>query len=91
MGRVTPRVRTELGIKLWTTATIYVANEVMQVLTTILDQRRLNLSALLSRKETLSDGLFTWITTRHLKTAVLEICHPNNSNTALERWDLIFK
>jgi len=31
MARVTPRVRTELGIKVWTVATIYVASEVMRI------------------------------------------------------------
>ena len=91
MARVTARVRTELGIKVWTVATIYVASEVMRIFTTILEQRKLNLTTLLIQKEAISNGLFTWITTRHLKAAILEIYHQDNPSMAIERWDLVFR
>lgn len=90
MARGISKVRGEVGVRIWTKATIYVANEVMRVFITLLDQRRLNNYKLLQQKEVITNGLFTWITTRHLKTAVLEIYHQNDTNKAIERWDLVF-
>jgi hypothetical protein len=90
MGREISKVRGEIGVKIWTTAIIYVANEVMRVFFTILDQRGLSNSKLNSQKGVITNGLFTWITTRHLKAAFLEIYHPNDLNKAIERWDLGF-
>jgi hypothetical protein len=91
MVRETSKVRGEIGVRVWTTATIYVANEVMRVFFIILDQRGLHNSKLNSQKEVITNGLFTWITTRYLKAAFLEIYHSENQNKAVERWDLGFK
>ncbi|MCK4240918.1 MAG: hypothetical protein KAX30_04790 [Candidatus Atribacteria bacterium] len=90
MGRETSKVRGEIGVRVWTTATIYVANEVMRVFFIILDQRGLPNSKLNSQKEVITNGLFTWITTRYLKAAFLELYGPGE-NKAVERWDLGFR
>jgi len=91
MEREISRIRGEIGVRVWTTATIYVANEVMRIFFIILDQRGLDNSKLLQQKEVINNGLYTWITTRHLKAAFLEIYHPEDPNKAVERWDLGFR
>ena len=91
MMREISKIRGEIGVRVWTTATIYVANEVMRIFFIILDQRGLNNSKLLQQKEVINNGLYTWITTRHLKAAFLEIYHPEDQNKAVERWDFGFR
>jgi hypothetical protein len=43
-----------------------------------------------NQRETLSKGLFTWLVTRHLETAYLEVFLPSNPNTAEEHWGMNF-
>ncbi len=87
---VREKVKGEVGVKTWTKATIFVANEVFHVWFVILQQRGLSNTDLLQKKEILVNGLFTWLLTRHLKMAVLEV-YQGSSSEATERWDLIFK
>ena len=79
-----------IGVKTWTKATIFVANEVFHVWLIILQQRSLFNKDLLQNKDILVNGLFTWLLTRHLKKAILEV-YQSSSSEATERWDLIFK
>lgn len=87
---VQQKIKTEIGVKTWTKATIFVANEVFHVWLTILQQRGLSNADLLKKREIISNGLFTWLLTRHLRRAILEV-YEENSSQATERWDMIFK
>lgn len=90
MEGVTPGVRAELGVRIWTRATIYVANEIMRVFLIILDQRGLSNSKLISQKEAINNGLYTWIATRYLNTVICEVYLPSDPNKPIERWGLSF-
>jgi len=89
MSTVQQRVRGQVGVKTWAMAINYVANEVFRVWLIILQQRGLANEHLLSQREVLNKGVFTWLLTRHLKRAILEV-YQEGSSEAAERWDMIF-
>lgn len=89
MATTASRVKGRVGVKTWAKATNYVATEIFRVWFIILQQRGLANTDLLQQKEILNNGLFTWLTTRHLKKAILEIYEPSSSE-AVERWDMEF-
>ena len=82
-------VRTSIGVKVWAMSTIYVANEVLRAWFEIANLRGLDNDYLSSNLETISRGLQTWLTTRHLRRAVLEVYDPQ-TDMAVERWDMVF-
>jgi len=80
----------QIVAKTWAKAILYVANEVIRVWIIILQQRGLGNEKLLQDKETINNGLFTWLLTHHLGQAVLEM-YQEGATEATERWDMIFK
>jgi hypothetical protein len=82
-------VRTSVGVRVWATSTIYVANEALRTQMEIVGSRGLNIDYIASDLEVISKGYRTWLTTRHLKKAILEIYDPR-TDKAVERWDLCF-
>ena len=80
----------QIVAKTWAKAILYVANEVIRVWIIILQQRGLGNEKLLQDKETINNGLFTWLLTHHLERAVLEM-YQEGATEAVERWDMIFK
>lgn len=89
MASAVSRVKGRVGVKTWAKATNYVATEIFRVWFIIIQQRGLANTDLLQKKEILNNGLFTWLTTRYLKRAILEIYEPSSSE-AVERWDMEF-
>jgi hypothetical protein len=82
------RVRAQIGVKTWMQATTYVVNEIFNVWSTILAQRGISNQRLNRDREVISNGLFTWLSTRHLQRVVLEV---GNSDPLIERWDMNFE
>ena len=77
----------EISVKTAVYPIVYVANEIMNTLIRIVDRRGLSMDYINRHRETLLDGIFTWLSTRHLEKLVLEIY---NGETVIERHDLNF-
>jgi hypothetical protein len=84
------KVRGRIGVKTWTQAILYVSQEVIRFWFIILQQRGLSNDHILKNRETITNGLYTWLLTRHLRQAILEL-YQEGSSEATERWDMTFK
>lgn len=83
-------VRTEVGVKTWTTTINYVVNAVIQIFLKYVDHRGLPTRRLNEINEVLARGFWTWLVSGDLETAYLEIWNPK-TDRVVERLDLSFE
>lgn len=86
--KVAQKVHGKLGIRLWTRSVNYVANEVHRTWLELVNLRGLPVDYLVSRRQLLTDGLYTWLSLRKLKRTVMELS--DSSGNVVERWDMQF-
>jgi hypothetical protein len=79
-----------IGVNIAVYPVTYVSNEILNSLIRIVDKRGLGLDYINQNKNTIADGLFTWLGTRHLEKVVLEI-YDSDKNGVLERFDMCFE
>jgi hypothetical protein len=84
------KTRQNVEIKTWTQSIIHVSNEVMHVWLEIANLRKLSNEYIVNLRETLTRGLFVWLTGRYLETAFMEVYLPSNTTQAEERWGMNF-
>lgn len=84
---VTTKVHTSVEVRVYARSTVWVANELMRVLQEVVHQRGLPLDYLHHNHQTIISGLRTWITSRWLLAAILEIWDPH-TGLMIERYDL---
>lgn len=82
--------KVSIGVNIAVYPVTYVSNEVLNFLIRIIDRRGLNLDYINVHKNTLVDGLFTWLSTRHLEKLILEI-YDSSTDKVLERFDMCFE
>lgn len=87
---MTQKVHGRVGLRLWTRSITYIANEIQRVWMEVANARGASLDYLLSRSETIKNGLVAWLTTRSLNRATLEFYTSERDSEAAERWDMAF-
>lgn len=83
------QVKTEIGVKAWTTTTNFTVNKVLNLFFKYIDNRGLSTEKFIRIRDTLDRGLWVWLTSGDLKKAYLEIWNPDTGK-AVERLDLDF-
>lgn len=82
--------RVGVGVNVAVYPITYVSNEVLNFLIRIVDRRGLDLGYINRNKNIISDGLFSWLSTRHLEKLILEI-YDTGKNRVVERFDMNFE
>lgn len=82
-------VQTSIGVRVWATSTVYVANEVLRTWIEIVGLRGLDNRRITSNLEKIMRGIQTWVSTRDLKKGILEVFY-SRTNKVVDRWDMSF-
>ena len=82
-------VQTSVNVNASSHSTIYTANEVQRTNMEIVGLRGLDSRYMTSSLGIISRGYQTWITTRHLKSSILEIYDPR-TDKVVETWNMCF-
>lgn len=85
---VTSSTRVSVGVNIWARSTTAVATEITRLLQEVVNIRNLSMDYMYENFEIFEKGFRTWLTGRHLKSAILEIYEPG-SNRLVERYDLV--
>jgi hypothetical protein len=80
---------TQVNVNVTERSVTYMTNAVFQLFFRILRSRGLGPEYLLSNREVIDSGLFTWLSEQTLLKAFLEVYMPGRDE-ALERWDFTF-
>lgn len=81
---------TAVTVETWTDAIAVATTETLALLEKFAAQRGLDTAYFQERADSIQDGVWTWLSSRHLDTVHLEVYRESQPEEAIERFDLPF-